>query len=189
MRMLGFVFRFAKHFKNRDTLRLPYSSLVRPHLEYASVIWNPRHKVFINLFERVQHKFLRSAAWVLGNPMAFYDHDYGPILSAFNLRSLSHRRLVADMLFLYKIFHSRIDCADLLCRLNFYAPSRYLRTRPVFYLRLPSYAHHTVDPINRAMREFNDYFLDIDLFSCTFGKFRIMLQREVLDVNAARVTE
>ena len=76
MTTLGFVFRIAKHFMNRDSLRLLYSSLVRPHLEYASVIWNPRHRVYVNLIESVQHKFMKSAAWVLGNPMAFSDHDY-----------------------------------------------------------------------------------------------------------------
>lgn len=58
-RMLGFIMRVGKHFKDKYTHTTLYNSLVRSNLEYASTIWNPHtaeHKLKI---ERVQHKFLR----------------------------------------------------------------------------------------------------------------------------------
>ena len=53
LRTLGFISRFARHFRNIDAIKLLYFALVRPHVEYASVIWNPRHGKYISLIERV----------------------------------------------------------------------------------------------------------------------------------------
>ena len=72
---LGFIAGFAKHFGRVKSLKLLHVAHVRPQVEYASVIWNPRHKQYVSLIERVQHKFLRLALGVTGNPMRFYDHD------------------------------------------------------------------------------------------------------------------
>ena len=61
MRAVGFISRFARHFKKIETLRLLYVALVRPHVEYASIIWSPRHAKYIRAIESVQHKFFRFA--------------------------------------------------------------------------------------------------------------------------------
>ena len=74
MRAVGFISRFARQFKKIETLRLLYVALVRPHVEYASIIWSPRHTKYIRAIESVQHKFLRFALRTQGNPMDRTDH-------------------------------------------------------------------------------------------------------------------
>lgn len=103
MRTLGFISRFARHFKNKESLRLLYVALVRPHVEYALVIWSPRHAKYINSIERVQHKFLRFALRILGSPMDRDDHDYRPGLTSFNIATLDDRRHIADVIFYIRL--------------------------------------------------------------------------------------
>ena len=98
-----FIARFARHFKNMESLRLLYVALVRPHVKYASAIWSPRHTKYINSIERVQHKFLRFALCSLGSPMDRDDHDYCPGLTLFNIATLDYRRHIADMIFYLRL--------------------------------------------------------------------------------------
>lgn len=53
MRTVGFISRFARHFRNIETLKLLYVALVRTHVEYASIIWSLRHAKFVKSIERV----------------------------------------------------------------------------------------------------------------------------------------
>ena len=113
MRTVGFISKFARHFRNIDTLKLLYVALVRPHVEYASIISSPRHAKFIKSIERVQHRFLRFASRTLGNPMDRTDHHYRPALASLKLATLEDRRHIADIC-LYKIINGHISCPDLL---------------------------------------------------------------------------
>ena len=69
MKTLGFIARYAKHFKRTESLKLLYVALVRPLIEYASVIWSPKHIVSSRLLESVQHSFCRLAMRAIGSPM------------------------------------------------------------------------------------------------------------------------
>ena len=42
--------------KNEETLPLLYMSLVRPHLEYANVVWGPFYKTDQQMIEKVQKR-------------------------------------------------------------------------------------------------------------------------------------
>ena len=55
-RMLGLISRTIKY-QNPVTLLNLYKSLVRPHLNYCSVVWNPHYLKDVHLLERVQHRF------------------------------------------------------------------------------------------------------------------------------------
>ncbi|XP_065658033.1 uncharacterized protein LOC136082550 [Hydra vulgaris] len=46
----------AFNYINKNTMKLLYISLVRPHLEYAFQIWNPYYAKDIILIERVQKR-------------------------------------------------------------------------------------------------------------------------------------
>lgn len=175
MRTLGFICRVAKHFRDGEALRLLYVALVRPHVEYASVIWNPRHTKYVKLIERVQHKFLRFVARVLGNPMDRTDHDYGPVLQSMNISTLADRRQIAYRYFLYKVINDLVNCSDLVELISFNAPEKHLRKKPLFAHKLPLYSYYTIDPINRAMRYADQQFNEIDPFIGSLSSFRAKL--------------
>ena len=66
-RSLCLIQRTAGLFNDTNTLRLLYYTLVRPILEYGSLIWSPYYNTYIDALERPQHKFLRLAAYHSGD--------------------------------------------------------------------------------------------------------------------------
>ena len=52
--ILGLLYRRFYHHSSEQTLRQLYVSLVRPHLEYASPVWDPYLQKDVNLLERIQ---------------------------------------------------------------------------------------------------------------------------------------
>ena len=84
-----------------------YISYVRPILEYNSSIWNP-HTIYIGnakALERVQRLFTKRLFYRCNISMAPYSNR----LIYFNIKSLSHRRLISDMVLTYKILNVLVD--------------------------------------------------------------------------------
>ena len=65
-KLLGFLKRTAFDFNNTKTLKTLFTTLVRPHLEYASQVWSPHQKYLIQRIERVQRKFINYLCWKSG---------------------------------------------------------------------------------------------------------------------------
>ena len=59
MAMLAFLKRNSSEFSDPYTLRSLYVSLVRPHLEYCAILWNPVYSSHCPRIERVQKNFTR----------------------------------------------------------------------------------------------------------------------------------
>ena len=80
---------------------------VRPILEYASVIWNPRYKNQITKIEGVQRFFYKRL-------QGLWSHPNRSRLAQLGLDSLYCRRVKADLLMCYKILHNRVhlNCDD-----------------------------------------------------------------------------
>ena len=94
---LGVLRRFVISRDKKIFLNL-YKSLVRPHLEYATTVWNPYLKRDIQLIERVQK---RATKCIHG----LHDLPYDQRLLSLNLDSLEKRRLIVDLTEIFKITH------------------------------------------------------------------------------------
>ena len=89
---------------DNDTFLRLYKTFIRPHLEYANVIWNPYLKRQSVLIEQVQ----RRATKILKNCK---EMSYAERLRFLNLHSLKGRRLRGDLIQMFKIYHG-IDDID-----------------------------------------------------------------------------
>ena len=86
-----------------------YTNYVRPKIEYNTVVWSPYLKKDNNLLESVQKRFTRNIC-VRCN-IAFV--SYQDRLYKLNIKSLEYRRLVFDLIYVYKIFHNLVEvCFD-----------------------------------------------------------------------------
>ena len=84
-----------------------YTTYVRPLLEYGSSIWNPG-SIFIGLknsIEKVQKKFTKRIFYRCSIPI----DNYSMRLTMLKLIPLSHRRLQADLIMVFKIINKLVD--------------------------------------------------------------------------------
>jgi len=79
-----------------------YTTYIRPLLEYCTEIWSPHHLQDIDAIEKVQKTFTKHLP-------GFYNISYPERLSRLNLKSLEERRVVKDIVFLYKIVHKLVN--------------------------------------------------------------------------------
>jgi hypothetical protein len=102
--MLGLIKRSFTYL-DKDTFLKLYKAFVRPHLEYANVIWYPflkRQSLQIEAVQRRATKLLNECK----------DMSYNDRLNYLKLHSLKGRRIRGDLIQMYKMFHG-IDEVDL----------------------------------------------------------------------------
>ena len=100
-RILGLI-RAGFEYIDRDTMSLLFKGLVRPHLEYAVVIWSPLHLKDRRRLEAVQKRATRMVP-------GMKDLEYCDRLEKMKLPSLRFRRLRGDMITVYRILHEDFD--------------------------------------------------------------------------------
>ena len=98
--MLFIIKNCFKHL-DQEMFTLLYKSLVRPHLEYASCVWNPVYKEDIIRIEAIQRKATKLIP-------ELSQLSYAERLRALELPSLYYRRLRTDILFIYNYTHQNI---------------------------------------------------------------------------------
>ena len=91
--------------KNIWILLKSYLTYVRPILEYASEIWNPYLIKDIDAIEAVQRYFTRRIFRRSNLPFS----SYAERLHMLNLHSLEYRRLLTDLIMVFKITHNLVD--------------------------------------------------------------------------------
>ena len=92
--LLGLIKRSFVH-RDVDVIKTLYTSLVRPHLEYANAVWRPRYKKETEQLERVQR---RATKLVCG----WQNVPYESRLRRMKLPSLVYRRYHGDMIEVFK---------------------------------------------------------------------------------------
>ena len=90
---------------NIDVLLFAFTTFVRPMLESNSVVWSPHLKENIKRLESVQIFFTKKLFQRLG----FKSSGYSDRLSKLNLKTLEHRRLLADLIMVFKILNQLVD--------------------------------------------------------------------------------
>jgi hypothetical protein len=59
LKMLGFLLRICKDFKNVNSLKIVFLALVHRDLEYCSPVWNPTKVTYSTEIDRIQRKFVK----------------------------------------------------------------------------------------------------------------------------------
>ena len=151
------------------TIKLLYITYVRPILEYCNIVWNPHTIVHEERIESVQKQFLLYALRKL-NWTSFPLPSYNARCMLINIQTLKERRKYAMIYIINDIISQRVQASSLLSQLNFYVPCRQLRTRKLFSEKTYRTNYARNSPMNRMMREYNQYCEIIDI---TMSKSKI----------------
>ena len=125
-----------------------YKSLVRPHLEYATLIWSPLYKKDRKIIENVQRratKLIRCCK----------NLSYPERLKKFRLPSLEYRRERSDLVQVYKILHGidRIGKDKLFTMATFRTtighPMKLYKERPRLNIRANSFSNRVANTWNQ----------------------------------------
>lgn len=173
--LIGFISRSTSGFKHSRSMLYLYYALVRPILEYCSVVWSPFYNVHCTHIERVQKKILNILCFRSGLSREL--RSYSQKLTKFRVISLESRRNQSSLVYLYKILHSLIDSPHLLSLLNFNTRFR-ARNYNNNTFSLQVYTNNTsyFNPIVRMCRLYNDILAndkdcDFDIFNLTLPQF------------------
>lgn len=170
-RVLGFIKRCTRDFTNPEAIKLLYNSFVRSRLEYASLIWNPSFNLYENKVEMVQNKFLRYLTYKITNNYPKFD-SYDDLMKQLGYKSLAKRRVIAVLLFIYKLFNNRIGSPNLLSLFNLSVPNPSTRPKYVtFYCSRSRTQQHSNSPVLKSIKIFNKYSNEyrLDIFATTYS--------------------
>ena len=104
-RILGLLYRHFSSWSPPEALLQLYKSLVRPHLEYASQVWNPHLVKDIDQLENIQKFALKIC-------FKQWDSSYSDLLQSSNLPTLANRRKYLGLCYLYKLINNVFEFPD-----------------------------------------------------------------------------
>lgn len=158
---LGFINRHTKDFKNQQSFKYLYCSLVRPILEFCTPVWSPSYSKYCKLIENVQNKFLRLVHY---RTVGSDEYCREVVSLSLQLDSCLVRRSLYDLMLLYDILNNVIDCTSLVSSISFYVPAKQVRQSPLFHISFYRRNYSLNSPIPRIMRLFNSIASELDLF-------------------------
>lgn len=156
---------------------IAYKTLVRPQLEYCSVIWDPYERSDILSLEKVQRRAARLVT-----------RDYNRESSVTNMistngwQSLEERRAMARLTFMYKIVHDLVDvstatfcslAANLICNIiKLLSIFLFTSHNGLTQLEITEISHCLMPPTTPVSyipsERLHSYNLDLDLDSDVF---------------------
>ena len=99
--MIGLIRKTFKYI-DIDIFNRLYKAIVRPHVEYADIVWAPTSKHYQDKLEKLQRRATRMVKSI--------SHlSYEERLKELQLPTLKYRRTRSAMLFLYKYTHGLVD--------------------------------------------------------------------------------
>lgn len=165
-RSLGFVIRNTREFNDINTIKLLYCALVRPRVEYASIIWCPHYNIHVQNIERVQRRFLKYLSFKDDNLYPPIGFPHKELLSRHSFDALENRRIIAQLVFLRNLITNDIDSEEILSQLNFSTPHVILRQSPTFNLQTPRINVMKFSPLHQICNNYNSVQTKFDLFNC-----------------------
>ena len=142
-RILGLLYRRYYNLADDATIKQLYIALVRPHMEYACVVWDPYTHKSVKALEQVQ-------AFACKMVSHRWDAGYEELLELLNIPSLQERRIHLKLGLLYKIIHGLCYFPD---EVFTFRPNLHSRTMNPLTLQQPfartnafyySFVPHTV---------------------------------------------
>ena len=161
---LGFIIRCGYHLTDINCLRILYFAYVRSKLEYASVVWSPFQKTYIDSLEKIQRRFLKYLMFRADGNYPPRGFPHVSLLQIFHIDDLNTRRVKAALNFLKKLIAFDIDCSYLLSKICFYVPRLSSRNRFYFYLPTPRINIVKHSPIYEMCSLYNQNLYDLELF-------------------------
>lgn len=169
-RMAGFIIRNCRGFSDIGTLKILYNSLVRSRLEYCCVVWNPLYNCYILQLENVQKRFLRCSKSIVEH--RFIDDCYSNLLVDFKLPTLKNRRLMCELLYLYKLVHNMIDDIEFRNCLSFAVPDLRTRQSATFYVPCLRTNYGRNSPLFSMCLSYNQLSCVSDIFGDSYYVFK-----------------
>ena len=174
-RMLGYIVRKCRPFRNIKSIICLYNSYVLSKLNFASIIWSPKQKTYIDRLENIQDKFIKYL--FLKQNVAIPADDVSLARIHFRLVSLKNRRIMSEVLFMYKIFNNLIHSPQVLEKVYVNVPQRSLRTTELFHLPFRYTCSAQNSPLCRIVKHCNMYLDNFDPFSMSLTQVRRLMKR------------
>ena len=94
--------RLAFHYMDKEMMRKLITTMIRPRLEYAGVVWSPHKKKHIKKLERLQRMATRMVPELEGM-------TYEERIKAMDLPTLEQRREGGDLIQIYKLVNGMYE--------------------------------------------------------------------------------
>lgn len=179
-------YEIVKNLKKHTTKIKLFNTLVRPLLEYSSVVWNPHYEVYTKRLESVQRRFLYHLCY--GDQLAKELTSYTDRLKHYHMRTLANRRKMLDFIALYKILNGSIDCRELLNMFEIKVPVHIPRKNTYNLLNVPvsktNLGHYAAVP--RLCRQYNMLSKSHNLdFSESLSKYKCVIYESTYSDNCS----
>uniref|UniRef100_A0A0A1X4N6 Probable RNA-directed DNA polymerase from transposon BS n=1 Tax=Zeugodacus cucurbitae TaxID=28588 RepID=A0A0A1X4N6_ZEUCU len=159
---LSFVKRWSKEFSDPYITKILFTTLVRPILEYGSVVWNPSYQSHSDKLESVQKQFLLFALGHLHWDSRLNLPPYTSRLKLINLPTLTSRREMLGIIFLVKLLNGLVCSSFLLSDIKFNVPLRSSRQFRPLFLKSSRTNFELNEPFCRICHDFNSHSSTFD---------------------------
>jgi Reverse transcriptase (RNA-dependent DNA polymerase) len=156
-KMLGYIQRIGREFKDPYTLRSLYFAFVRSSLEYACCIWSPFYEIHKRRIENIQRRFVRFALNKLNWNPDLPNPSYCQRRQLLGIDFLFHRRQLYAAMFIRDVLCARLDCPRVLSQLDIIIYRYDVRNRVVLREGTHRTNYGKYAPLEAAKKEFNRF--------------------------------